>query len=369
MNIYIRGERRWQKKLAQKMSFSISDLPEKNVSSNNDGLISSLKYYNKKLSLPSIEWLFDVTDKVDCDLYIESGSRVLKTSKNYATYVENGVGVFSYNLGKNNCLNRFIINKLVSKDNFKGFVFYSESSRKSFINCFSGNELFIEKAGPVIYPLVDVERKKSDLIKKRIGFCSSNFYLKGGAEVLSVAKRLPKLSFDIITNISKLTEETLNNIPSNINLIDFNLTDDEFINHAVDNWDIYLHATFFDTVPLTPLEMIKCGIPVISTDTFAISEYVVDGVTGITINNNKNPFNSDFLPNKKVKYLGDVIHELSKSGTVDEQMVGLLEDAINELYSNYNDYTQRLDDFLVETECFSVEYIKKQWLDFFNGKI
>lgn len=369
MKVFVRGERRWQKNFAEAMGFFCSGKQEKNLVLSNRGFIENLKYYNKKFPFPPVEWLVDLTENVDCDIYLETGSRVLRTRKEYISYVENGLGVFSYNSKKLHFLNKKIFQHLVKTKYFKGFVFYSKASKASFEkiteqDCFS----ISEKIGPVIYPLVESCVRKDFKVRRKVGFCSSNFYLKGGRELLEVSRYFPEVKFDIITNISAIHNDDLISIPSNVNLLPFNMSSKQFIGYAKENWDIFIHPTFFDSFPLVILEMIKSGIPVISTDTFGISEMLLNNRTGILIRNPRNPFSSEFLP-KEQGYLGDIIKSYSKRSDIQSSMVKDIIDSVSLLYSEYRSFHDATVNFSCEENCFHKEIIKNQWVDYLGGVI
>ncbi|HIF9310837.1 TPA: glycosyltransferase [Photobacterium damselae] len=370
-DIKFRASRRWQINLAKKLGFSCNNEKESNVKVNDLTIVERLKKVNKILPLPSVEWLIDVSPKLNSksDLFIETGSRLFKTDKNYICYVENGLGLFSYNTKKNNKFNRKLIISLINKNNFKGFLFYSKATEKSFLNLFVNNSEVVNKSLGVIYPYTTEKYYKyHTVINKRVGFCSSNFYLKGGSEILDVARKMPEIKFDIITKIEGINKEDILSAPSNVNFIEFNLTENEFMVMARDQWDIYLHPTFFDTVPVAPIEMIKCGLPIITTDTYAIPEYVLKYNTGVIIKNPKNPFDSKFLPYSD-GYLGETLDMFAvKNDAKEDNVITELVLAINKIYDNYSIYQDNLKKFVFNSE-FSESYILNKWNDVLNPHI
>lgn len=362
-NIKIRTSRRWQISLAKSLGCHCTCENETNVKVNNLTLTEKVKKFNKNISAPSLEWLLDVSPCMSMsDVgFIETGSRLYNTKKQYICYVENGLGIFSYNTNKINKINIPIVLKMIKKDNFKGFVFYSEATEKSFINLFSDYQSVMEKSLGVIYPYTHEKYYKfHNKLNYRVGFCSSNFYLKGGLEVIEAAKKKPDINFDIVTRISDISEQDKKEAPSNINFIDFNLSEDAFMTMARDKWDIYLHPTFFDTVPLAPIEMLKCGLPIIATDTFAISEYIEKYNTGVVVKNPRSPFSQDYFP-KEQGPLGKTLASLAmERHRKDDNLVSEIVSSIDLIYSNYGEYQKNIETFCFDSE-FSEDYIIEKW--------
>jgi|GEM_PF-5491741 len=118
-------------------------------------------------------------------------------------------------------------------------------------------------------------------------FSASMFRAKGGPEFLEAARRLSE-RYDVLFVVKA-------DVPSeyrkkyDLPNIEFRpyksevLPHDEYVDRYFARADIYVYPTFLDIFGLGILDAFSVGIPVVSTDIFAVPEMVIDGKTGITI--------------------------------------------------------------------------------------
>lgn len=370
-SIFARTPRLWMQLLSHELGFEHTH--EKVIMLTKQNNIKSIVLeYSKSLCTPPIEWLINY-DKIMPDskkfpFIIEMGSKLLKTNKKYICYVENGFGLFSFNTKKINKINTNILRKRIEKENFLGFVFYSNAARLSTKNLFISiglGDLFTRKDLGIIYPYSGLnkekkKKRKSDDLPFNILFCSSSFELKGGRELLSVFNKLKykhSIKLTIITSESSIKKYKLSE-KKNITAIKFSLNNKEYINELY-NADIVVHPTYFDTHALSLLDAIKIGIPVIATNTFAINDMIINYLNGIII---KNPYQPYSVDSYQPTFKGRAINFMEQliSLPKNEALIEDLSLALDEMLSNYNEFviniknTKKLD-FLND------EKIIKQW--------
>lgn len=376
IHIYFRTPRQWIKNLAIKLGCSFSQEKTKQMFEKKSFKENILDLSKSIPWLPPLEWLIPyhlLTPIPDnTQLIIESGSKLIFTKKNYVVYVESGIGLFSYNTKKINKTNLFFFKRLIKKKNFKGFIFYSEASQESTKQIFiqaNIENLFSSMNLGVIYPYSSTEKKiiPNDTLNLstspiKLLFCSSSFNLKGGREVMLAFESLKHLNIELYLVTD---EETLRNISTkklkNVNLIPFNLSTSEYL-ELIKKIDIIIHPTYFDTHALSLLEGIKLKKPSIATNTFAIPEYIIDGVTGILIENRYHPY--DKL--KKPNFSGKALTYAKKIENMDTnlQLVEDIKKAIETLYSNIDSFNENC--FKIRKNELNDEYIITQWESIFK---
>jgi len=350
--IFMRTPRGWMQNLAK--SLGVEHTIEKKIMFDNGvgfkkKLISKLISFYKSTRLPPLEWFISYKylfkGSVSSDFIIETGSKMILTSKPYIVYVESGIGLFSFNTNKINKLNLVILKYKMTRPNFLGFVFYSDTARKStknLLGAYGLDYLFSELDLGVIYPfsnISNVVEKKSEKIvidKFNLLFCSSSFELKGGREVLESCKNLSfryPIHLKVVTKLATLP----NNITSDYDFcefIEFDLSDDEY-RALISNSHLIIHPTYFDTHALSLLEGIALGTPFIATATFAIQEYKNREPNGILINNPFLPYDSKALPNFKGKAL-DYAKNVSEHEKVNECMILEICNSMSKIFDNYS---------------------------------
>jgi glycosyltransferase involved in cell wall biosynthesis len=92
---------------------------------------------------------------------------------------------------------------------------------------------------------------------------------------LEVAKLLPEVNF-LMAGGGDLFEETKANSPSNVLLIGW-VDASEVIPIA----DVFLSTSLNEGVPYSLIEVQSCGVPIVAVDSGAISELIINGVSGV----------------------------------------------------------------------------------------
>ena len=373
INIYFRTPRQWIKNLAMKLGCSFSQEKTKQMFEKKSFKEKILDLSKSIPWLPPLEWLVPyhllspIPDNIQ--LIIESGSKLIFTKKNYVVYVESGIGLFSYNTKKINKINLFFFKRLIRKKNFKGFIFYSEASQESTKQIFTQakiENLFESINLGVIYPYSSTEKKiipndalNLSILPLKLLFCSSSFNLKGGREVILAFESLKHLDIELYLVTD---EDILRNISTkNIKLIPFKLSTSEYL-ELIKKIDIIIHPTYFDTHALSLLEGIKLKKPSIATNTFAIPEYIIDGVTGILIENRYHPYDKFKKPN----FSGKALNYAKKIENMDTnlQLAEDIKKAIETLYFNIDRFNENC--FKIRKNVLNDEYIIKQWESIFK---
>lgn len=344
-NVYFRTPRGWMIQLAKKLNVAHDPSIIRHMfDESKENIKKRIMNYMKASAFIPLEWIiplrFIINIPKDCRLYIEPGSRMVNYKNGYICYLENGIGLFSFNTKKINKINVFLLRLKIKSRSFKGFVYYSHAAKKSKESLFDKvglSDLNGYKDIAVIPPYTkDLPIKKTRECK-RILFCSSSFNLKGGREVVTAfhkIKALYNVELILVTNVSSI-DKSLN--LDDVTLIEFNLSPQDY-QDIVNNVDLVIHPTYFDTHALSMLEAIKSGIPAIVTNTFALTEYISDGMNGIVINNPYNPFDCNY------QYIGfkgtmiDYAKYMNSRLPISDALVEDIVVAVNEMLTNYSIY-------------------------------
>lgn len=116
--------------------------------------------------------------------------------------------------------------------------------------------------------------------------------------VVNCAKKMPELDFVIVGDgqqkeiIKKMTKNI-----KNLHILDFTKN----VSNIYNSIDVFLLPSKMEGVPLTILEAMSCGVPVVASDVGNIGEVVIDDVNGYTIKNFNNPNEFVKLINKAVE--------------------------------------------------------------------
>ena len=196
---------------------------------------------------------------------------------------------------------------LLLKDNCKQLIFWSQAGKET-LHTYAGigHHSILEKVA-VVYPAI---RKVQDsLIRfndREVNLLfSGDFFRKGGVHVIDAFERAQEIypslmlrlccdeKLDFKTPNTSLREEYLDRIRNNSGIIFGRVPRDDLVRNILPNTDIYLLPTYVETFGFALLEAMAFGVPIISTNHFAIPEIVQDRVAGFLIDTNQ--FNCDQL--------------------------------------------------------------------------
>jgi glycosyltransferase involved in cell wall biosynthesis len=190
--------------------------------------------------------------------------------------------------------------------NCRRIICISEAAKKSVINFF--RDKVIEDKCVVVYPFVNTQylttgrhENRSDSHRNiRLLYVSTQFYLKGGKELVHVFDRLSKRFSNIeLCVVSNTPQEVIKSFRKNsrISFIPAKLEKKELYEQYYAKSDIFVQISYQDSFGLVYLEAISAGLPVIATDVFAIPEIIEDGKNGFILKSPLRYFNDDCTPN------------------------------------------------------------------------
>jgi glycosyltransferase involved in cell wall biosynthesis len=190
------------------------------------------------------------------------------------------------------------IKHLLLRDNFKKLIFWSKAA-KDTLHTYGGieDEELLRKA-TVVYPAIrEVPDNLIQFNDRDVNILfSGDFFRKGGINVVDAFERAQKNypsikltlccdeRIDFNTGNTALRAEYLNKIRRNIGIAFGRVPRDELVRNVLPRTDIYLLPTYTEAFGFAILEAMAFGIPVISTNHFAIPEMVEHGVCGFLIN-------------------------------------------------------------------------------------
>jgi glycosyltransferase involved in cell wall biosynthesis len=188
--------------------------------------------------------------------------------------------------------------KLFTSPNFKKLIFWSNAGHETLAGYGGIDPSVLEGKVAIVYPAV--RRVPDQLIGYRTGdlrlLFSGEFFRKGGVHVVDAferaRKRFPGISLtvccdernDFKTADHRLRAEYLhkiNTLPGIVNR--GRIGREELMTEVYPSTDILLVPSYVETFGMAILEAMAFGIPVISTNHFAIPEMIEDGVSGLLI--------------------------------------------------------------------------------------
>jgi glycosyltransferase involved in cell wall biosynthesis len=190
------------------------------------------------------------------------------------------------------------IKDLISRQNFKKLIFWSHAGYNTLGSYAGIDPSVLTGKVAVVYPAVRrvpdhlVGYRQRDL---RLLF-SGDFFRKGGVHAVDAferaRKRYPGISLTVCCDESLdfntpnrlLRTEYLhkvNTLPGIVNK--GRIAREELMTEVYPNTDIFVSPTYVETFGMAILEAMAFGIPIISTNHFAIPEMIQDGVSGVLI--------------------------------------------------------------------------------------
>lgn len=325
-----------------------------------------------RLSQIRIFDLLGVFQQIKVESGTENGffsyNRFLKTNKPYLLAVENPTAMVHYHprralsiLGKHNL-------KKVFSGNLKTIVCLSKACMNTLNVYYSiPPQINVMQVYPLIKDSITSNEIKSKINSPCINclFISSQFYLKGGRELIEAIKRnhwnKEDIHFDIITAINSLEPETLNDIKKfdNVNLYDYSFSKKE-LNDFYKKANVFINLTRKDSFSLVTLEALKYGCAFITTDLYAIREMVKEGYNGflklpvIKYWNDDGTMNTSLSQKDKIKLA---------SNYYDQEMLEFLSDKMNMLIKDRKVLgDMQYNSFKLANTVFDYDKCKEEWI-------
>lgn len=190
------------------------------------------------------------------------------------------------------------LKNLISRQNFKKLIFWSHAGYDTLGRYGGIDPSALAGKVTVVHPAV--RRVPDDLVRYRDGnvrlLFSGDFFRKGGIHVVDAfaraRRRYPGISLivccderiDFNTPDRSLRSEYLNKVNTLPGIVNKGrIAREELIAEVYPNTDIFVMPTYVETFGMAILEAMAFGIPVISTNHFAIPEMIQDGVSGVLI--------------------------------------------------------------------------------------
>lgn len=253
----------------------------------------------RALQIPNIRFIRKIPLEAD---FVETPGQLLLNNAPYAVQIDN-IGCLAFYNTKTlyGSLGRRLIRSFLAKSNCRAIITISHAAQHGVIAY--GNSKIISEKTHVVYPFVSLNRytRRSDG-KIRLLFISTNFYLKGGREVIKAFEILSKRYDNLeLVMISRPPREILQQYEhaSNIRFIDASIDKNELYANHYSQADIFLMPTYQDSFGLVFLEALAAGLPIISTSMYALPEMVEEGKNGFLIQPPFEYFHADGTPNPK----------------------------------------------------------------------
>jgi len=249
--------------------------------------------------LPNVKKISD-KDLEGIDL-VHTPGHLLRNDFPYVIEIDNVSCLAFYRLNiLRGFLGKKIIKRFLKSKNCKKLICISEASRKSVQNEFKDEE--ISKKCAVVYPHA-TKKKRTVRKNKSLNFLFSYFYVKGGKEVVNVFNGIcannKNVKLKIITKKEHISSGLIKNAHPNIEFIQANFTKEEIFKKYYAKADVFILPTFQDSFGIVFLEALSFGLPIITTNMFAVPEMVKNNFNGLVLQSPIKYFNSDFTPNKQ----------------------------------------------------------------------
>jgi glycosyltransferase involved in cell wall biosynthesis len=183
------------------------------------------------------------------------------------------------------------------EDQCKKIVFWSDAAYQTMLEYGGIRHPEIIAKSCVVYPAIrQAEVRQSGSARETFNLLfSGDFFRKGGANVVDAfeqaSMRHPELRLrvcsdpdkDFNTKDQRLREKYLSKIRSNPQILLGRIPRSELIDVILPETDLYLLPTYTEAFGFAILEAMAFGIPVITTNDFAIPEMMKDGESGLMI--------------------------------------------------------------------------------------
>lgn len=194
------------------------------------------------------------------------------------------------------------LKNLFSRKNFKKLMFRSKAGLETLSSYGGIDPASLDGKVTVVYPAV--RRVADDCVRFSDGdlrlFFSGEFFRKGGVHVVDAferaRRRYPGISLticcderiDFNTSNQSLRTEYLHKIKTLPGIQHKGrIPREQLMTEVYPDTDIFLMPTYVESFGLAIVEAMAFGIPVISTNHFAIPEIIEDGVSGLLIDTSR----------------------------------------------------------------------------------
>jgi glycosyltransferase involved in cell wall biosynthesis len=211
----------------------------------------------------------------------------------------------------------YFIKRLMLRDNFLKLIFKSQAGARTLESYAKITDKRILDKVEVVYPCMrEVEDRLIRYNENKINFMfSGDFFLKGGANVVDAFERLQKKYSNIHLRICSLPDLRIKNtelrqiyerkISSNPHITFGHVDRKQMLEEVLPDTDVFVSPTYQEAFGFAILEASAYGIPVISTNHFAIPEIIRHGHSGFLIETD----HFKFIRNGKVCVLKDIPEE------------------------------------------------------------
>lgn len=311
---------------------------------------------------------------VDSDL-VFSYNKFLRTNRPYIIYLENPYALVNYSNRRNiTYFGKKNLERILSDKNLKAIIGLSKASSETLPLVYDLPSHILVDYIPPLISNVKLEKEflenRSKESKLKCLYISHRFELKGGADVLKTFETLKDLGYDninieIITSLNTISEEDklrIDNL-SNVKLSDFSFNKEE-LNEKYKQNNIILNPTRMDSFGMVLLEAMKYGVVPITTDLYAIPEFVKNNYNGFLTQPKFRLFEENNLPND---YIWNNREKTIYSSYLDSNIVSFMTNKLIHVFNN-RDELQKLSINAYDTanlSTYSEEAIIKKWEDLF----
>lgn len=269
------------------------------------------KLLRSSVLLKNLGW-FQVLKESISESNIDLGfsyNRFVKSNKPYVIILENPSALINYRwdvaktkLGKRKLRTCF------EDKNLKAIVCISKACMKGLYKTYEvPNNLIVKQIYPLICDNDSINESRiidrANQKKLKCLYISSDFYLKGGGEILEAFNNFidQDIELTIVTRISTVKREDIERIRNNhkIKLIEFNLNQEQ-LQTLYSSSAILLMPTRRDSFNLVVLEAMKSGCAIIATPVYAIKEMAIDESNAFLVEQKYHYWNDDDTPNMNI---------------------------------------------------------------------
>jgi glycosyltransferase involved in cell wall biosynthesis len=250
------------------------------------GLIAKMQNSKKMQNFLNYNNIIPKKQLKNIDLIYSPGKIILNRFP-WVIEIDNVAVLTYYNLRLLRLLKPFI--KLTLKSKYcKKIICISEAAKSAMQHCFKSKK--INKKISVVYPYVKKPELSSTKQRKiTFLFISTNFYLKGGKELLiafdQLSKKNKNIELTIITKMKDISKDHMKIIEKNskIKLYEASFSKEDLFHKFYSKSDVFVLPTYQDSFGMVILEAISAGLACITTDLYNLPELVEEGRNGYLI--------------------------------------------------------------------------------------